>query len=293
MSEPYIMKHETLRVGFAKTERAKAKIDDLNGMVTAFFAANPYKMVSHLDNDKIEEIFKLELTEPIPTDIHVLTGEILHNLRSPLDQVCCAIADQAGRSETGVCFPMGRNKDAFKASVAEQKKLPKDARDMILKTESYPGGNGHLLWAINELNRRDKHRISLKSVLLHSTMLVREVKVYDADLIRLGSRRGRHMLRSPNGNMEQPDPTKQPVLRIRDGIKSVEFGPLVNNPVYDDMEIMTTFPGANVHIDLEPTFNIAFSKVGVDGQPIAAVLKDTSDIVERLLLAFENRFFPT
>ncbi len=288
--ELHIMQPEPLLVAFHKTKRAKTKIDHLNGLITAFLGSNPYRMVYHLNDDRTQQVWYYKLTESISLDIQIIAGEILHNLRSPLDQLCCAIADQAGRSENGVCFPCGRDAKAFKNSLRDQIKLPVDARDIIRKAEPYRGGKGHLLWALNELNRRDKHRIGLTAALLHTTM-VQDVKVYDAQLIRLGSERGRHMLRGADGHLSQDDPLKQPIFRQIDGVSYIEFGPLADNPTYDDMEIATTFPGARLEIDAKPTFTVSFSKIGLDGQPIIAVLNDMSDLVESLLLSFESKFF--
>jgi hypothetical protein len=215
------MKPETLLVAWHKTKRAKAKIEHLNGLIVSFLGSSPYRMVSHLNDEGTELIWSYEFTESISLDIQILVGEILHNLRSPLDQLCCAIANQAGRSETSVYFPCGRDPKAFKKALSEQKKLPIDARNIIGEAEPYRGGVGHLLWALNELNRRDKHRIGLTASLLHTTM-VQDVKVWGAEAIRIGSRRGRHLIFDKARKAAvQGDPVKKPIFRIVDGVNYI------------------------------------------------------------------------
>jgi hypothetical protein len=290
MTEIYIMKPETLLIAFHKTKRAKAKIDNLDHLIASFLDSSPYKMVSHLNEQGTEEVWHYEFSKAIPLDFPVLIGEILHNLRSPLDQLCCAIAYQTRHSENGVCFPCGRDENSFKSALREQKKLPVEARYIISTAQPYRRGNGHLLWVLNELNRRDKHRIGLVMSLLHTTV-VRSVKCYGAPLIRVGSRHGLHMMYADAGRLIQDDPARRPFFREIGGVKYIEFGPLTEKPIYDDMEIATTAPGARLDINAKPTFTISFSQVGVDGQPITAVLHDMRDLVERLLLAFEKRFF--
>ena len=106
----------------------------------------------------------------------VVVGETLHNIRSPLDQILSAVGE-LGKGADGVAFPFGENGDIFERALAKQKKLlPADAIDMIRALKPYKGGND-LLWAINELNRGDKHRPKLLPVLALSSWHVSFVAV--------------------------------------------------------------------------------------------------------------------
>jgi hypothetical protein len=286
------MKSEALLIPFAKIKRAETQIHNLKNSIKEFFDRKPYRITSDTDLQVGELVWKFEFTECIPIEFSISIGEILHNLRSPLDQICCELALMNGRTETKVYFPFGGDKKGFETSLREQKKLPSDARDFIKKIEPYSGGAGHVWWALNQLNRRDKHRVGLVPMNTNTVVRMKELKVDGARVIRVGSRRGKHMLCDPaTNNLVQPDTTKAPRFRDDDGVKSIEFGPLADNPVYDDMEIMTTFPGARVKIDAEPHFDIAFREIEMDGQPTVAVLNDMRDSVGRILRAFETRFF--
>jgi hypothetical protein len=62
-------------------------------------------------------------------------------------------------------------------------------------------------------------------------------------------------------------------------------------PGDESLEFLTTTPGAKFETDIRPTLNISFAKVGLDGQTVVAVLNDMRQLVERILIAFERRFF--
>ncbi len=63
-------------------------------------------------------------------------------------------------------------------------------------------------------------------------------------------------------------------------------------PTWDDnLDFLTTTPGAKFDSDFQATMNIAFDETGVRGQPVVAILNDMRDLVQRLLLTFEKRFF--
>jgi hypothetical protein len=109
-------------------------IRDLNGRIKGFFQSNPYEVVSNLSNDGTKEIWRFKLTKKIPTEIPIIIGEILHNLRSPLDQILCAITIKHGISEDGIAFSRGRTEDELKAALERQRKrgLPADAVALVL-----------------------------------------------------------------------------------------------------------------------------------------------------------------
>jgi hypothetical protein len=55
----------------------------------------------------------------------------------------------------------------------------------------------------------------------------------------------------------------------------------------DDMEIMTTAPGTKFKAELHPSFNIAFREIeGLEREPVAAVLHQMRQLVERILPTF-------
>lgn len=138
MAEARSSRDDTLRGLFAKTKRANAQIEDLEQRIDAFFKSGPHDIVSKLSRDGTQEVWSFRLNQKLPDDIPVIIGEILHNLRSPLDQILCAIALKHSGSQDGVAFPRGRNREEFRRALSKQEKLlPPDAIKLIAKSKPY------------------------------------------------------------------------------------------------------------------------------------------------------------
>jgi hypothetical protein len=109
---------------FAKVERAKTQINDLDAAAKAFFAAAGYEIVSECYSETGEEIWRFQLTSKLPNDLSVRTWEILHNLRSALDQMLAEIVVRVSkRSESKVEFPFGLDFGESETALGKQKKL--------------------------------------------------------------------------------------------------------------------------------------------------------------------------
>lgn len=59
----------------------------------------------------------------------------------------------------------------------------------------------------------------------------------------------------------------------------------------DNLDFLTTTPGAKFDSDFRATITLAFDEGGISGRPVIAILQDMRALVERLLLTFEKRFF--
>jgi hypothetical protein len=274
---------------FAKVERAKTQLDDLNAKITEFFAGNPYEQFSQVNRKKTEEVWRFRLTSAIPPMFAVIAGEILYNLRSALDQMACSLAIAHSGSSKETYFPFGKTRDIFKDEIRKKtKKLPRAARPLIRATKPYPRGNA-LLWALHDLNRRDKH-IELIAVNVHSkNFYVTEIKAW-GKIIRVGSRRGAHMLHDGK-NFIQHDESKKPIFRKEgDARARIEFA-WAGNVCDEKMEFLTCTPGTHFEADFHPCLNVAFGDIKIlKHEPVVAVLEQMRQLVERVLLTFDGRF---
>lgn len=290
MAEPHV--RDKLLCGiFAKTERAKAQIRDLNTRIKDFYDTHPYEVVSELNAKGDREIWRFKLSRKLPAEISVIIGEILHNLRSPLDQILCAIAIKQGGNEDGIAFPRGRDRKEFEAALRKQVKLlPADAIKLIRAAKPYRDRGNKLLWALLEMNRRDKHRVGLVPVQLPAELSMSFLTFWIGLGLSIGNRRGKHLRMNNAFDIEKLGYTGEPHAKY-----DVRPGRIVFNDLKrtwdDSLEFLTTTPGAKFDTDFEITMNIAFDEVGIRRQPVVAVLNDMRDLVERLLLAFEKRFF--
>lgn len=290
----YIMKPEPLCGIYAKTERSVTQIENLKQEIRAFFQRSPYRVRSDLNEDGTRQIWRFELSEKISNTIPVMVGEILHNLRSPLDQILCAIAVHIAKiDENGVAFPRGRDKAEFETALERQKKLgmPVDALDLIAAAKPYKKNGDNLLWALLELNRRDKHRLGLIPINMPGAVVASYVCFWRGLPLVIGPKTGKHLVMEKPFTAEDLIETGKPLALYDARPGHILFGD-AGTPGDTSLEFMTTTPGARFDSDFQPALDIAFSEIGIDGQPVAAVLDDMRHLVERILLTFERRFFP-
>lgn len=296
----HIMKQMPLASAFAKIKRAETHISDLNTAIGAFLETSPYKIVSEIDPDHPREVWRF-VPDCIPDPIQNIAADALHNLRTPLDKMLTAYAEhvapapQKGKRHRGIGFPAGRRKDLFEDALARQEEsLPDPVIKFLKSTEAYPGGKGHLLAALHEMDLDEKHHPILMPINLGTRKKqMGSVKTFGGFPLMFGSKRGAHMVPAPDAkpgawHMVAPNDDVRPILRQdSSGRRYLEFaGPS------DDMEFLTTTPGAQVEIDFQPTLNIAFRQIqGFESEPVVEVLKQLSEIVTGILVAFEKRFF--
>lgn len=101
----------------------------------------------------------LRQTKEIPEEILTLVGDAVHNIRSALDHLVCALARLNGTNNVNdIHFPFNKIANEFPARHAkETKKLRSRDADLIAALKPYPGGND-LLYAVHEVDISDKHR---------------------------------------------------------------------------------------------------------------------------------------
>ena len=171
-----------------------------------------HKVTSKIDSNGIEV---WRYAEPdIPPELSVSVGAILHNLRTPLDQMLSTIALLNHNSASGVAFPFGRTRDEFKTALSKQEKLPADARAMIEILKPYREGGNAVLYAIHALNNPDKHRPGLIPVNLQTVSDTDTISLQKGAILTFGPRAGRHLILDMDGNLIQTDGSKAPGLMI-------------------------------------------------------------------------------
>ena len=142
---------------FAKMTRAADQIKEFAADVQAHFHGHPYELAPKLVARQGIEVWHIKPKGELPVAFNLRAGEILHNLRSPLDQTLSAIALQNHPDPTGVGFPFGKTKGNFETILRRQKKLPVAALRMIEGLRPYIFKGDALLAAVHYLNIGDKH----------------------------------------------------------------------------------------------------------------------------------------
>lgn len=166
----------------AKVERAHDHLVVLGDEMRDFEQRKPYLLESEVHSNGSKHIKRFRMVEPIPVEWSVLLGEMVHDLRSALDQtVYWLTVDNLGHDlGTGTCFPIftRRLKLGTEPGFADvNTKMPNGIRysglwwirgvgpgprAFIEKVQPYPQRTGPLpkalLW-LNELWHQDKHRL--------------------------------------------------------------------------------------------------------------------------------------
>jgi hypothetical protein len=291
------MANPFLKDSLAKIDRGQTQIEELNAEIGRFIDIRPYEIVSKYDPGRDEQVWSFRVTKNIPRVIPVIVGEVLHNLRSALDQMVCAIALQHSGKTKDTYFPFGTSASHFEAQLTEKgKQLPSDARDMIRAVKPYPGGND-LLVAMHHLNRADKH-INVAPVNLRTTTNTGNYLVMKRGvMLVIGSRRAQRHI-----ELAKPRPTVAEIAAMEQtgtptGIYNLlmsgitVFGTDGCTPE-ESFEFLTTTPNSEFETDVKPTIDIAFQDIqGFELEPIVAVLFQMRECTQRICLPFLGRLF--
>ncbi len=111
--------------------------------------------------------------KPLPADLPIIIGDVVHNLRSSLDHLAWQ-AVGAGTQTTA--FPIWRGDGQptpkqLKDHVKEKLKGSlHTVIDAVIALEPYSGGKGDLLWKLHQLDIYDKHRLLIPVVSVNESV---------------------------------------------------------------------------------------------------------------------------
>ena len=144
---------------FLKIERANQHIVQLESTFRAFVKNNPHRISIQPDVEAGKVKIGVDFGVPLPSLISMITGDAVHNLRTALDHLACAlVAANGGTIGSYIGFPFHEDRANFEANLERKiKGASKEAVDLIKSLEPYPGGNGQPLWRLNKLDIADKH----------------------------------------------------------------------------------------------------------------------------------------
>jgi hypothetical protein len=178
---------------------------------------------------------------------------------------------------------------------------------MIRNLQPYNGGDP-LLWLLHSTNRRDKHRMGPVPVNLRTAGAVSYLSVWYGQALVIGSRGGQRL--SVEKRFSDVEYLRLAGvgrtwgmygLSILDPISGLPIVPDLGNRIsFDNLgpgtaeetfEFLTATPGTK--FKTKPSFDVSFGNIsGLEREPIIHVLSNLRDLVERILLTFQHRFFP-
>jgi hypothetical protein len=241
-----------------KLGRAKKHVGDLEAEIIAFWATKPYEIET--EGDPKTGVGSIRIKgdpKPLPDSIPLIAGDAAHNLRSALDHFACgAVARVTGNTAFPVwrASPMPtsaewRGEVNGKLSGAHPRLL-----QAVRSAQAYQTGNGQYLWAVNELDRIDKHRLLLSVAGINSVITVDFGEVM-------------------RGHFQNLNVPSMPV-----GLRPVW------TPIENGTELFANQSGAQFDTDPHFTFEVAFGEPEIlKGEPVVPALRRLIDEVESLL----------
>jgi hypothetical protein len=158
-----------------KVRRGKEHFYVLDMQLQTFWESNPYPIVHEYDAKQSKNLFRLKMQRPAPLrDWALIIGDAVHNARSALDYIAWRLAGSV-IGDTSTSFPIctcAENID--KAQKSRLKNVLPDAVTAIRGFQPYlrPNLKESALWLLEELDRRDKHRLLTPIQCLASTSKV-------------------------------------------------------------------------------------------------------------------------
>jgi hypothetical protein len=150
-----------LREARHKLARGKEHLESLNEEIGRFLDAKSYSTVREYDAEQSKHLIKFAIHTPIPqVRWGLIIGDCVHNARSALDYIAFRLAgnDVANRK---VMFPIYIDPDSFRDSLRRLTGIDPDAIRAMEHLQPYtrPDPKESALWALNELDVRDKHKL--------------------------------------------------------------------------------------------------------------------------------------
>lgn len=176
---------------YAKIQRANEGIKNLDVEISEFLASltapdrlKPYEVIRQLESDGREYVFRVRGNISVPLRFAVLTGEILHNLRSSLDHLIVALIIANNKTPNGNNqFPICPSHKAWMNAKKDGRINGLSASAISILDGKQPYHNKapltHALWALNEMGNQDKH--SLLHVVASAAKLGENVTVGSND----------------------------------------------------------------------------------------------------------------
>jgi hypothetical protein len=189
-----------------KVERANQHIAELQGWIRASIVADSKRIVRVENDFKTGELLvHYQLPQAVPTEFSIVAGDAIHNLKTALDWTWANIVRALGHvPDSHMRFPFRESRDqvisAIKGRTITEFAHADLYRIIVCEIQPYRGGNDSL-WALDELDRADKHRLLIP---MWDVFTVRGMKVQnnrgEVETPTLFGTRGRNMpFRFPAG----------------------------------------------------------------------------------------------
>jgi hypothetical protein len=241
-----------------KVKRAYKHIAELEAWIGDIIQSNADAILAHKNNTPGSESDMVTVVRPsgFSECVAPIVGDIAHNLRAALDLAASAIVAAHGEDPSNTYFPFSDTRQRLIGSKSYRliEGVAPDLALIIADVIKPYETDDSRLWALNRLDRMDKHRVLIPTVTTshHLTIAIREE--------------------------DEDDPPPAPP-------GSIYMIPMVlNSGGFFESEGRAPRPGSKAYIHNQrngyPTVEIAFGKGEVfEGEPIIPTLRQLADLV--------------
>jgi hypothetical protein len=248
-----------------KFRRAEHHFEQLTGLVQGFLSTDPYGAVEEIEDQPaggVVHTWRGVIRDKPPPEWSPIIGDCLNNLRSSLDHMAWGLA--GGRGDR-TAFPIFSDQSEYRRVTPGRhlKYVRNDAHAFIESLQPYrhlKGASAHFLFLLDRLTNDDKHR----------ELLGTEVGVAHI------------YIDNPVGQAAAGD------------LLTFEFE--ARNRWFENGAMFIRYRTSNskMYVPLRFTFDVALDPEGpATGQPLLTCLGSVMLVVWMVLLAFEERFFPS
>jgi hypothetical protein len=173
---------------FWKINRARQHADDLEAKVRDFWAADPYEVEVVGSPLTGPGSYRVKRVATLPESVPLIAGDAAHNIRSALDHFAWEAAPAQDRG-SWTAFPIWNSTEVcteakwHKQVERQMKGAAPGLIAAVKRLEAWEHGRDSLLWAINELERVDKHRLLL-SVGVALTRILLDGDSYEISVVK-------------------------------------------------------------------------------------------------------------
>ncbi len=150
----------------AKLDRARELLTSLEVAVDQYLTQDPplFKLEGRHSEDCLEYSLIAYGSPEVPLWFSVVTGEIVHHMRSSLDHMVCALVTHNGGTPSRYHqFPICTTKEAFKQACSRDyiKGVGPTAKQIIKDVQPFTSAtpDDTVLFVVSEYDNADKHRL--------------------------------------------------------------------------------------------------------------------------------------
>jgi len=143
-----------------KLNRANKHILELRAVLDTYVQGNVYHIGTDIDSEGGVRKLHIAKTTPLPSEVPLIIGDVIHNLHTVLDMSIWAIIPEAHRDRT-IKFPFYETRNELLGQINKGKikaHAPGIVDFIINDIKPYKGGND-LIYGLHVLDITDKHQL--------------------------------------------------------------------------------------------------------------------------------------